>query len=350
MQRHHQQPETNKVVSSAQQTEIKNVDKNLMRAGTSKEPTKESPLSKEMLGLGAFKGLAVGLKTNACHHCGLIYSRSDNLKAHIKRKHLNEDRKPSIKTEAFNSEKEMTTEDPTFCKICNKKFSRKDKLKDHNKKKHEFCCKVCGIVFVKRYTLEQHIEQFHRSETKEDAEQPTPAKRKSTTDAEETAKKKLKTNAPEKKSAGLSEYHYRSDGVYHCRLCDKSYSRGNHVVRHAKATHFKNGKQLEKQVADPEKVTATETRKDSPKSTKSLNLVSQSVKKAQRGIQRIDKTSAIAAQNLGKQTAVSEISVSRDQPNQTEQKNGSDIKIKCPNCFKFTSSMKELISHMRTEH
>ena len=400
MQRSHQQPET-KIDSSTQQTKIKTVGKNLSKAGTSKEPIKESPLSKEILGLGASKGLAVwpktnachlcgsiysrsdslmahikqkhlnedlsvepktnachlcGLiysrsdrlkahikqkhlnedlsvepKTNACHLCGSIYSRSDSLKAHIKRKHLNEDLKPNIKTETLKAEKEMTTEDPTFCKICSKKFSRKAELKDHVKRKHD-------------------IQQFHQNETKDDAEPPTQAKRKSTTDLEETPKKKIKTNVPVQKSAGLSEYYYRSGGVYHCRLCDKSYSCGSHVTRHAKSTHFKNGKQLEKQVADPEKATATERRKVSPKSLKSLNLVSQSVKKARQGIQRIDKTSAIAAQNLGKQTAVSENSVSQDRPNQSEQKNGSDIKIKCPSCFKFASSMKELISHMRTEH
>ena len=345
IQKNHQGPETNKVDSSTEQTKIKNVGKNLLKGGTSKVPNKKPPLSKERLGPQASKGLAVGPKINACHLCGLIYSRSDRLNNHIKQKHFIEDLKPSIKTEVLNEEREMTPEDSTFCKICNKKYSRKDALKDHIKRKHNIRCKICGIKFVKKFTLEQHIKQFHQSEIKDqhDAELPTPAKRKFTTDLEETAEKKQKTDAPEQNSTSHSENHYRLGEDYRCRVCDQTYSNKSNLIRHEKSAHFKTREQLEKPVGEPER--APEGRKASPKSSKvakrssskSTNLVNQLVENAQ-------QVSGNESQHLGKQTQTT------DRPNQPERKNGSDIKIKCPNCSQFTSSMRELISHMKTNH
>lgn len=107
-------------------------------------------------------------KKYKCKHCNQIFNYRPHLKSHI---NGNDTSECSHFLQAFydSSNAKQHTMNPVqgieakyVCKICSKKFNRNDNLMMHmvtHTQQYPHQCKHCGIGFIRKYRLRQHMEK-----------------------------------------------------------------------------------------------------------------------------------------------------------------------------------------------
>ncbi|XP_013389809.2 zinc finger and BTB domain-containing protein 11-like [Lingula anatina] len=86
-----------------------------------------------------------GVKKHACQHCGKLFLRACQLKAHVVHVH--------------------TTERPHKCVHCGKAFGLKYELNRHlqnHSTAYNFICNQCGAGFHENFKLNQHVKMAHK--------------------------------------------------------------------------------------------------------------------------------------------------------------------------------------------
>lgn len=114
-------------------------------------------------------------KRYLCTVCKNLYTRRDNLKAHIDKSHsgmssykcsLCEDFSCATKSDLKQHVEDIhNTEKGWLCTICNCTYNRKDNLKSHvdsvHRGKKKFFCEICNAGFLRSLHLQSHIASVH---------------------------------------------------------------------------------------------------------------------------------------------------------------------------------------------
>jgi uncharacterized Zn-finger protein len=114
-------------------------------------------------------------KRYLCTVCKNLYTRRDNLKAHIDKSHsgmssykcsLCEDFSCAAKSDLKRHVEDIhNTEKGWLCTMCNCTYNRKDNLKSHvdsvHRGKKKFFCEICNAGFLRSLHLQSHIASVH---------------------------------------------------------------------------------------------------------------------------------------------------------------------------------------------
>ena len=112
-------------------------------------------------------------KDRKCPHCEKLFSRNNNMKRHIIKRHQNNKDKclhcnekflKKIEREKHITEKHKDLRTKYPCEICNKEYVRENLLKEHKKTKHEDekpKCKICHRKFASNLTAKRHTDKMH---------------------------------------------------------------------------------------------------------------------------------------------------------------------------------------------